>query len=890
MPSTPLAQNPTFHPFGDSFMQANRVRSNSALLNEHTNTLVPLQARPWLDTESTSSRLLIWDTERTRISAAEVLDLDVVLPDGTSLLDPINADWLQLVTSYVYLLRDDRSLSLDTAKTHISVVDRLLIFLKWARLHGIFDLGRMTPDLIEKFSSDISLGTGHALKYVDRLKRYLREAKGDLPFVTDKLYPKRKTLDVAAICQAIFITFHGLSSDKAASQLLARVSARRGYRPPSWQAPTKGPLPAPKPVTRATHSRFVEAIRYLHKWNRELNDAGLRFVPLPTKADKPGSSRLRPAGHTKNIPPAEAMALLDTSLAWIYQHGPRVLDLFDDVEAFHEAECLRAGSLDRWKSDLAVQELRRAMSRFLAAEDSRGIVPHGCIKVIRNETGKGYTIARAILAGKFTTRSRTAASAWLSPATPVDDTRLAILLRGRLSKEQHWATTWPYSMVQLAEMTGTGIGTMKRFIDGGWLDVRSLERIEGFLISQGAMSPIEAKTDGRRAPDRMDHGIAANLAKYVAQHPLNTPVESGGPWPLRWNLTNSSRDSGLSLFEALRYCIPAAARIVIGVFQARRESELTSLATDCISLEEGNLWFESHIAKSLRRDKKLPTVKTTADAVAVLDRWSARGREMNGTNLLFSHWEPLGDAISVVKPNQDLNRFAALALKNPLSAPLQVRQFRRFFAVTFMWRYRLGSLPALSGFLCHSGLSMTWEYVTEKVGTTVMREAQAEFSKEMLVGAALGRIKLHGSFGRTWHRWAEKIRAQVKATIEFVNSPQEADRIFLQHVEAGIRMLTPTPGGVCSAGDRERDNKRAMCGVPDPEVPGRHVKKPELARPAQCACCPFNATDEKHRTHWASIAAEARAAADSEVPSIIRDRARLDAPKLERIVTFFSTD
>ena len=36
------------------------------------------------------------------------------------------------------------------------------------------------------------------------------------------------------------------------------------------------------------------------------------------------------------------------------------------------------------------------------------------------------------------------------------------------------------------------------------------------------------------------------------------------------------------------------------------------------------------------------------------------------------------------------------------------------------------------------------------------------------------------------------------------------------------------------------------------------------------------------------IAAEARAAADSAVPSILRDRARLDAPKLERIVSLLT--
>lgn len=868
-------------------METNRAKDDLPVLSEHGNQTILLQPRPWLDGASTSTRLLVWDTKRTRISALKIIDLDVGLPDGTSLLDPINSEWLQLVTTYTYLVRDDHSLKINTAKAHASLVGFLLVFLKWARLHGIFELRRMTPDLAENFSADIAWGAGHALKYVERIKRYLKEARGDLPLTTPKHYPKRKILNVAKICKEISIEYHALANDKPASQLIARVSARRGYRPPSNQSPTKGPLPEPRPITHAAHSRYIDAIRYLHKWNRELNYEGLDFVPLPTKADRPGSSRLRKTGHTKNIPPTEAMALLDVSLTWIYQHGTRVLDLYDDVENFYNAECIRAASIDRWTSKLAAQELRSKMRQFLKFEAAKGIIPHGCHKLIMKETGKGYVIARAIHYGKLKKRSRAAAMAWLSPVTPVDDTRLYILLKERLSQEEQWSTTWPYSTHQLATLTCTDQGTINRFLKGGKVGARSLKRIEEFLISVGAMSRIEASSKLGDMQHRMDQGIEANLTKFINQHPLNTPFEHDSTWPLSFNWSSSSRDSRLSLYEALRYCIPSAARIVIGVFQARRESEITSLTTDCITGEEGSLWFESHIAKSLRRDKKLPTVKTVADAVEVLNRWSMRGREKNGTNLLFSHWAPLGDAISVVNPNRDLNRFAAFALKNPLSTRLQVRQFRRFFAVTFMWRYRLGGLPALSEFLCHSGLTMTWEYVTAKVGTTIMREAQAEFTKEMLVGAALGRIKLHGSFGRTWHRWAEKVRTHIKASVEFVNESQEADRIFLERIDAGVRMLTPTPGGMCAAGDRERDNKRAMCRMPDPQVPGRHIKKPELARPAQCASCPFGATDEAHKDHWKSIAAEARAAADSEVPSIIRDRARLDAPKLERIVSFF---
>ena len=415
------------------------------------------------------------------------------------------------------------------------------------------------------------------------------------------------------------------------------------------------------------------------------------------------------------------MALLDTSLVWIYQHAPRILDLFDDVENFYITECNRAASIDRWKSELAVQELRRSMAQFLSNENTRGEIPHGCHKLIRRETGKGYIIAHAMLTGKFTKRSRSAALAWLSPHKPVDDTQLSIMLRNRLKTEPRWQRTWPYSTANLAKLIGVSPDSLIRFMDGRMVEARSLEQISTFLVEKGAIAPTEAPRNSKLTRKRMDRGIEANLANYVAQHPLNKKTEGDNLWPLRWNLTNSSRDNRVSLYEAIRYCIPSAARIVIGVFQARRESELSSLTTDCMSEKDDDLWFESYIAKSLRRDKKLPTVKTVADAIAVLERWSIRGRKVNGTNLLFSHWEPLGDAISIVKPNEDIKKFADFTLKKRLSSALQVRQFRRFFAVTFMWRYRLANLPALSDFLCHdyTGLS---ESLQDEIGRASCRE------------------------------------------------------------------------------------------------------------------------------------------------------------------------
>lgn len=866
-------------------MQSKPFESTGGTANHSPKTAPLWPERAWLDERSSKTTLLIWDSERTRISEPETLELDVPLPDGSRLTDPLNADWFELLRAYVYLLRDDTSVSINTARAHILTVKRLLIFLCWVRLQGIFDLGRLTLAHMEKFASEISFGAGHALRYVERIKAFLRTAKGEPPLIQDQKYAGRTTLDVEGICTAIHIPMQGLASDKAASQLLARLAARRGSRDTRSKKATKGPLPQPRPVTSATHRRFLISIGYLHKWSDELQGRGLTFLPFPASTTKRGSRRTQATGHTANIPPLEAMQLLDESLRWALHHGHRILELFDCTEQFYLSECKRADSLDRWRSSEAQLSLQVAFKEFLQREDVAGVLPHGSHKVIRSETARGYDVARRVLAGPHTYRSRAIAQKWLGVDANLDDAALICEARKNLSARIQWSGTWPYSAPQLSDLIGVAPANLIRFLNGALdLDVRSLERIETFLLERHAIVHPLQPTPANAASYRVDRGIEPNLSEFIRTHPLNQPDGSDGPWPLNWNVTGSSRLGGISLYDAIRICIPSACMTVVGVFHARRESELKSLRDNCFSIEDGAPWLESHIAKTLRRDKKLPTVNTIEHVIGLLKRWSERGRSQSGSDLLFSYWTPLGSAISSTKPNQDLNTFAELTLERPMSLRLQIRQFRRFFAVTYIWRYRLGSLPTLSQYLCHSRVSMTREYVTERVGTKILREAQGEFSKELLLKAATGSIKLQGSFGRTWHRWAEKVRTKLRASIEFVGSPEKADKAFIEHIQEGVRLLTPQPGGVCAAGDRERDNRRAMCRAPDPSSPGRHVKRPELARPGQCAVCPFSATDQVHLDYWTSITADARSAAESQTPSLVRDRARIDLPRLERVV------
>ena len=167
-------------------MESARTEFDTLVLEPALDLTLELPPRPWLEIDSNRTRLSIWDSDRTRISKPKTLDLNVVLPDGTSLLDAFNINWLRLVSSYIYLIRDEPEQPVRTAAAHGYAVQRLLTFLKWARLKGLYDLRRMTPALAEKYSSEIAFGTGHALKFADRLQEFVESVGDNLPITEDK--------------------------------------------------------------------------------------------------------------------------------------------------------------------------------------------------------------------------------------------------------------------------------------------------------------------------------------------------------------------------------------------------------------------------------------------------------------------------------------------------------------------------------------------------------------------------------------------------------------------------------------------------------------------------------------------------------------------------------
>jgi hypothetical protein len=818
----------------------------------------------WYLAKSTHSKIYITDDIPTRLSKEICIDLDYRFPDGTNLLDRNNQNWYGLVIQYIYLVRNSHGAEIKTAMVHKAVVLRLLTFLCWCRLQGFYTLKDIKEESTEQYVADILYGAGHALRYLERLKGYF-EGRGsqEIPTLIDPTCKSRIMVDTSGILKELGIPITSLSGDVVASTYLKKRVIENGYRIPGYRESIPDVDPELKPIGRVNHKRYMTAIRNLFIWREQLGDESLNFLPCVSAFEaKNGWYSAGAARHTKNIPPAEAMKLLDSALLWVYDYAPKVLTIYDGMETIHRDLVRSENKFRAISSPKHIAEMHRAFKCYLADEDKRGVMPLQFSSQLSEISGINKTSCLEIFLGDFNDEKRVMAKKWLSLSGDVGDGELQRLFKLRaIASNKRWAQTWPYSIITAANLIGINEDAMRKFLASKHTGHKAGEiEVYEFLVEKGYLQPIAFTNldDPINATSRL---MDRTLEKYMNTHPLNISDGSPNcPFPLKWRYDKSEEFQGKSIYAAIRYLIPMAAFIVIGIFSARRESELMGLETDCIRQDESGYWLRAHIAKTYRCDKEIPTVRAVADAVKLLYEWGERGR-LSGSKKLFTHWTPISSSPIQAVTTKDLNVFARIALGFEMTHKLQTRQFRRFFAVTYFWRYKLAKLPALSQFLCHFSISMTKEYVTEKVSNEIFVEVNGEFSREILINAATGEKPIGGQFSRVWNRKVQKIRAYIRENIEFV-SEEGYQKVFLGMVEDSIRLITPTPGGACASRNLPKDVMRAKCSQVEMKT-GVLMKMPELSTPSKCGSCPFSITDVDHMEYWSDALAQTRIASET---------------------------
>jgi hypothetical protein len=339
---------------------------------------------------------------------------------------------------------------------------------------------------------------------------------------------------------------------------------------------------------------------------------------------------------------------------------------------------------------------------------------------------------------------------------------------------------------------------------------------------------------------------------------LQMPQGPGQPWPIRPTLIcPGSYHKGST--EVLR-CLFASCFVVIAAFTARRRKEVTSCRAAgsdnefCITSNQDGHWIELWIEKTKRDWDKTPCPEIVVKAVEVLVQLSESARKINEKPQLFQYklWGRSKTAsFRILKALRELtDRLDIPPLPDGSTWKFQPHQFRRFFAIMYIWRYEFGELSALSYQLRHYHLDVTRRYLTESIHGKIFREVQSEHTVSILKEVALGRRDAGGPFGERFKKIAERIRAQMIASVHVFTEEKFASQIERLVLRSG-KVLKGFPWGYCTCGSSPRDLSQAKCVQSDSSlvVRGPDESKATLTT---CASCPHHLTHEAFRPYVAN--------------------------------------
>ena len=262
-------------------------------------------------------------------------------------------------------------------------------------------------------------------------------------------------------------------------------------------------------------------------------------------------------------------------------------------------------------------------------------------------------------------------------------------------------------------------------------------------------------------------------------------------------LNGGWRKPGFGLDKVLHCYLPTACLLVIYCFTARRQVEIESLeAGCCIETTEGP-YIRMYSAKVDQAFDYFPTTRLVKKAVSVLEKLSAPVRSGDSQGLLqvpslqgghYHFWQSgkINEFANMVEADGDKKNKCVFS----------EHQFRRFFAMTYFFRYDAGDLPSLSWHMRHSDFEMTMKYLTDSNGHLAVEEVRAEKIIQM--------AKESGRYGGT-------MEEDLVGLVESLELQKESrvDRLIARVNDIGL-VINYVPDGVCF-GDSPTLKLRSSC-------------------------------------------------------------------------------
>ncbi len=266
---------------------------------------------------------------------------------------------------------------------------------------------------------------------------------------------------------------------------------------------------------------------------------------------------------------------------------------------------------------------------------------------------------------------------------------------------------------------------------------------------------------------------------------------------------------GMTLPMALNYLMTACA-VVIAAFSARRASEILGLKAGCIERDDcGKLWMQIFIHKTTQGFTAIPVPEVVWSAISVLEQLSASARELNGSPFIFQYklldsdrCYGLGaDGVPAFSFRSYLRKFGYFidvpALPDGTHWTFRPHQFRRLFAILYIWIYELGDWGALSYHLRHFNLEATRRYGSDAELGHIVSVANREHTAHILAQAALGKIKVAGVEGTRFKEAAKRLHDRLTIKLQVVTEHKFTQRIMRLVERTGV-ILRALPWGYCA--------------------------------------------------------------------------------------------
>jgi integrase len=295
--------------------------------------------------------------------------------------------------------------------------------------------------------------------------------------------------------------------------------------------------------------------------------------------------------------------------------------------------------------------------------------------------------------------------------------------------------------------------------------------------------------------------------------------------------------------------LATASWVIVAAFGARRYEETINLNEDhLVGDDQDGWWLESFISKTTRKRELIPVPPIVARAVETLIAISATARAEGLDDLYWwlappaaeDRWSP-----REISPRKLLDEFASL-VDTPLhddgkgSAPWHwvPRQFRRFFAVLYFYRFEGADLAILSYFLRHFDIETTRGYVTrDPEAAKIWRDVEKDYVHRLANSIASGEREVSGAMGERLKKIAKLVTDGLEKRL-IVAKDAAADR--LQTImERGGLVITPKRWVTCTCPRTHNAAKKARCRAGQPltkEIVGPFFAD---AGPTVCRNCPW---------------------------------------------------